>query len=408
MKAHCITAALLWLGAGFLEISSAGGTPPPAAAPATGLLLGRLSRDSPHERLVSAPVLYQNDANPWVQQVALVGQLQTQYAYGSDASGNYGTGDLREQYTWGDVEVRRFRLGLKGRLFKKLFFLNLTDLYPDLSPRIYKRIPETYFTWMENDAFNISAGKTELKFNREQEYSSRDFIPFERTALGNMLYGGELVGAWICGKDIAGGWLYYLGAYSNDRQDEMADFDGGAMVLGKIGYNYTAATAFDLAEVKMQWLHNTKPGYAASTDCLASPSYSDSFSLSNEINCGRFGHTAEFLWADGANDRADVCGLSTMNTWAFTKKLQLASVTEFAGSREDNGVILPARYEALSPGLVDKKGDAYFATYAGLNYYIDSHRLKLMSGVKYSHLHGGPDGGDFNGWTWLAGVRMAF
>jgi phosphate-selective porin OprO/OprP len=56
----------------------------------------------------------------------------------------------------------------------------------------------------------------------------------------------------------------------------------------------------------------------------------------------------------------------------------------------------------------DKKGDAYFASYAGLNYYIDGHRLKLMSGVKYSHLDGGPGGGDFNGWTWLAGLRMAF
>jgi phosphate-selective porin OprO/OprP len=97
-----------------------------------------------------------------------------------------------------------------------------------------------------------------------------------------------------------------------------------------------------------------------------------------------------------------------MTTYSFTEKLQLISVLELAGSRDENGVILPTRYEALSPGVGDKKGDAYFASYAGLNYYIDGHRLKLMSGVKYSHLDGGPGGGDFNGWTWLAGLRMAF
>ena len=31
-----------------------------------------------------------------------------------------------------------------------------------------------------------------------------------------------------------------------------------------------------------------------------------------------------------------------------------------------------------------------------------------MSGVKYSYLDGGTGGGDFDGWTRLAGVRMAF
>lgn len=397
MKTFWFAAALFCLGAGWSN-----------AAEPSGILIGRVAEGSPYERLMSMPVLYQNEANPWVQQLAVVGQLQLQYGYGSEASGKYGSADFPAASTWGDLEVRRFRLGMKARLFKKLFFLNLTDLNADLEPRIYKRTPETYLTWMENDAFNVSAGKSELKFNREQEYSSRDFPAFERTALGNMLYGGELTGAWICGKGIAGGWLYYLGGFSNDRQDEWPDFNGGAMILGKIGYNYTTATSFDLAEVKMQWLHNTEPGYAASGDCAASPLYSDCVSVSNEITNGPLGVTTEFLWGDGVEGRPDVCGLSAMTTWSFTKKLQLVSVLELAGSSDENGVILPNRYEALSPGAGDKRGDEYLASYAGLNYYIDGHRLKLMSGAKYSHLDGGPGGGDFNGWTWLAGARMAF
>jgi phosphate-selective porin OprO/OprP len=373
-----------------------------------GLLVGKLAEGGTLERLASLPLLYRNAGNPTIQELAIVGQLQTQYAYGSDASGKFGTMSLPDESTWGNVEVRRFRLGLKGRLFENLTFLNLTDLYPDFSPRVYKRTPETYFTYSRNDNFSFSAGKTELKFSREQEYSSRDFLPFERSALGNMFYGGELTGAWICGKGIAGGWLYYLGGYSNDRQDEWSNFNGGAMILAKAGFNYTARTDFDLAEVKVQLLHNTEPGFANSPSSLASPLYSDCISVSNQITDGRYGLTTEFLWGDGANGRPDVSGFSVMPTYSFSEKLQWISTFEVAASQEENGVILPIRYEALSPGVGDKSGDTYFAGYTGLNYYVHGHNLKLMSGVKYSYLDGGNDGGDFNGWTWLAGVRMAF
>ena len=97
-----------------------------------------------------------------------------------------------------------------------------------------------------------------------------------------------------------------------------------------------------------------------------------------------------------------------MPTWSFSEKVQWISTLEVAGSSGENGVILPTRYEALSPGAGDKSGDAYFAAYTGLNYYFHGQKLKLMSGAKYSYLDGGSGGGDFNGWTWLAGVRMAF
>ena len=405
------TTALLWLCAGFLGSGFAGTTPADTkdtGSATTGVLVGECANGSDWDRVLSVPTLYKNAKNPWVHEVAVCGQLQTQYAYGSDASGQFGSNDMPDELTWGDIEVRRMRLGLKGRLIGNLTFLYLIDLHPDLSPRIYKRTPETYFTWSEGNAFSISAGKSELKFNREQEYSSKELLPFERTALGNMFYGGELLGTWVCGKGIAGGWLYHLGAYNNERVDEISHFNGGSMILGKIGYDYTQRTGFDLAEVKFQYLHNTDPGFADSVTNLASPSYSDCVSISNQITAGPFGLTTEFLWGDGVNGRSDVCGLMAMPTYFFTEKLQLITTFEFAGSREDNGVILPTRYEALSAHVGDKAGDAYFAGFAGLNYYIHSHNLKLMSGVKYSYLDGGSHGGDFDGWTMLAGVRIAF
>ena len=52
-----------------------------------------------------------------------------------------------------------------------------------------------------------------------------------------------------------------------------------------------------------------------------------------------------------------------------------------------------------APGTGDRRGDAYFAGYTGLNYYFYGQELTIMSGVKYARMTGGPGGGGFDGWT---------
>lgn len=394
--------------AALFVLAAAQALPVRAGPDGSAVLADKSAGSTAWDRTLAVPTIYRNPENPLLQELAFTGQIQTQYAYGSDDSGKFGTAATPEDAAWGNIEVRRLRAGIKAKLFGKLSFLNLTELYPDLSPRFYKRTPETYFTWTESPAFSLSLGKSELKFDREQEYSSKEFPLFERTALGNMFYGGELTGMWAGGKGIAGGWLYQLGIFSNDRRDEWSEFEGGAMLLAKLGCNYSRLAGLDLAEIKLQFLHNTEPGFTATSGCGSSPLYSNCISLSNELNDGPFGLTTEWLWGDGEAGRPDVVGLSAMPFWNLTDKLQLIGEFEIAASHGDNGVILPSRYEALSPGAGDKSGDRYAAAYAGLTYHIHGHNLKLMSGAKYSHLEGGPGGGDFNGWTWLAGLRAAF
>jgi phosphate-selective porin OprO/OprP len=370
---------------------------------------GLLNVKSASERIKSGLGLYQNEENPWVRSVSLMTQLQMQYAHGSANTGNFGTADWPDNLSWGETEVRRFRFGLRAKLVGDLSFFSLSDFHPDFSDGVYKRLPEAYFTWTHSDALAVSAGKTELKFDREQEYSSAQFPVFERTAVGNMLYGGELTGIWVCGKNIGTGWLYSVGVYSNERQDEWPESGGtGAITVSKIGYDYTGNTSFDFAQVKLEWLHNTKPGYRNSSSNPASPLYSNSFSLSNEFKLDRLGVAAEILRAEGSGNRSDVTAFSTMTRWSFTEKLEFINVMEIAGSPGSDGIFIPARYEALSPGLTSNTGDQWFSGYAGLNYYMDGHSVKLMSGVKYSHMSGTPTGDSFDGWTWLCGVRMFF
>ncbi len=326
-------------------------------------------------------------------------------ATGADDSGDFGTEDRPDACTWGNIEVRRFRFGMRARMFHSLKIHTLWDLYPDLSPRIYQRTAETYLSYMPCDAFNLSAGKVELKFTREQEISSRDYLTFERSQLVNQFYGGELTGAWVSGKNIAGAWLYELGAYSNERRDEWSRFEGGTMILAKLGYDYSESSGFDTALTELHYLHNSEPGYQSPGD-PKSPPYSDAVAISNSISEGRFGLQAEAAWGNGTLGKPDVWGVSLLPSWFLTEKLQCAVLFEYCASTEPNGIYLPARYEACSPQAGDQSGDAYFSAYTGLNYYLHGHKLKVMTGVKYTHLEGEEDGGDFNGWTWLAGLRM--
>jgi phosphate-selective porin OprO/OprP len=60
----------------------------------------------------------------------------------------------------------------------------------------------------------------------------------------------------------------------------------------------------------------------------------------------------------------------------------------------------------VTNSIFSGNGETYHAGYLGANYYLYGHKLKLMTGVEFSHMDGGSDGGDFDGVTGLAGVRI--
>jgi phosphate-selective porin OprO/OprP len=50
------------------------------------------------------------------------------------------------------------------------------------------------------------------------------------------------------------------------------------------------------------------------------------------------------------------------------------------------------------------KGNTYASAYAGLNYYMYGHKLKLMNGLEYSHM----GGGEYDGYTFMSALRFSF
>ena len=385
---------------------------PASPSTATGLLVGKFPGETAWDRTWSAFTLYKDDNNPILQEFALQGRLQVQSIYGESNDDSFNTSDYKDtvsdENVWGnDIEARRARIGFKSKWFQNWKFegqINVDNDGQDNSGdnTFYKDIYDLFITYTHSDALNLSAGKTKVKFTREQEISSKEILTMERSLLSNTLFPGELTGAWVSGKGIQEYWLYELGVYGNEREREFSDFEGGALVLGKIGYDYSSQSGLDSAVASFHYMHNSEPGYKTSEPDPdyspgTSPSFRDSIALTNDITHGRFGLTTDLVYGIGA-----VFGISLIPSYFIADGLQLVGRLQVATCEDPDDLRVPARYERLAAG--DQKGNTYTSAYVGLNYYLYGHKLKLMNGVEYTTL----GGGDYDGYTFMSGLRFSF
>lgn len=389
---------------------------------ATGLLVGKLTGDTAWDRTWSAFTLYKNDDNQILQEFSLQGRLQVQSIYGESDGDSFNTSDYKDagndENVWrNDIEARRARLGFKSKWFQNWKFegqINVDNDGHDNSGdnTYYKDLYDLFLTYTHSDALNISAGKTKVKFTREQEISSKEILTMERSLLSNTLFPGELTGAWVSGKGIQEHWLYELGVYGNEREREFSDFEGGTIVLGKIGYDYSSQVGWDSAVASFHYMHNSEPGYRTSDPDPdyspgTSPSFKDSIAFTNDITQGRFGFTTDIVYGMGDEDlgQSDVFGISLIPSYFIADGLQLVGRLQVATCEDPDDLRLPGRYERLKAGpSSEERGNTYTSAYVGLNYYLYGHKLKLMNGIEYSHM----GGGDYDGYTLMSGLRFSF
>jgi phosphate-selective porin OprO/OprP len=396
---------------------------------ATGLLLGKFPGDTTFDKMWSAFTLYKDENNPILQEFSLQGRLQVQYADG-DAGGHFDVEDYKdasdknEQAVWGDkFESRRARLGFKSKWFQNWKLEGQIDAdTTDGFDEFYQNIYDLYLTYARSDALNVTVGKMKVKLGREQEISSKEILTIERSLVSNLLFPGELTGIMANGKGIQEYWQYELGLYASDRVREFSNFDQGAVVLAKVGYDFASQAGLDAAVASFQYMHNTDPGYRGEElvdnyFSSSSPSFTDVIGLNADIVQGRFGLTADMLYGFGykgnaeqkgatvAIDQPDVFGISIIPSYFIADGLQLVGRVQFATAGDADGLGLPSRYEKVSPdGFADSNGNSYMAYYAGLNYYMYGHKLKMMNGIEYSHMGGGA----YDGYTFFSGLRMSF
>ncbi len=339
--------------------------------------------------------LYQNPEARGLQSIALVGRYHGQYW---DVES-----DRQQAHGW---DNRRMIFGVASK-FSDQYALDLQmHISDDFSP-VYDGLYTASIKWSSSEKrFSAMLGRLDYVYTGlERSTSSKKIVTFERGQLVGQLMPGEVVGLYTQSK--LNSLTINAGIYSGEIGDEFSDFSAG--LAAGLGLSGELLLGYESGSLHLDYLYND--GDAQNT---AFEPYQQIASLWHQGTRGAFSMSMDFTFGgQGLEGRPDVYGLTLIPSydllhdgWISGDKLQLAARYQIARSEGDNGLNIPRRYERE---VVDGAGDRYQATYLGLNYLLYGDRLKLMAGAEYANMDDeADDGGDFSGWTYLAGLRLYF
>lgn len=342
------------------------------------------------QRAWQAATLYNNESNPLIQTFKLRSRYQGQY-HAVDASQGHADG-------WED---RRSRFGFDAKMFSKTVDVRTDFQSNDGFEDVYDRLVDAYVKWRPNASLAITLGRTKPIIGGYDWLQSTNSQPtFERSQIFNQLRVDRATGLAIEGETGQFGWQ--AGVYSNDTDREFGQFSG-ALSFGA-GVNYDAKDAFgwERADFRLDWLHSERDA-----DDLVLNRYEDMLSAMFWAEQGPWSFVTEGYFATGGRGTdEDVLGGFVQGTYnLIEKRLQLVGRYSFAHGDGPGSVRGQRRYESE---VSTARGDFYHAAYLGSQYFIHGDQLKLMAGVEYASLSGGAPADDFDGFTWLTGVRFSF
>ena len=362
---------------------------------------------------LGTPVI--KDDNPFIQELKFFGRLQWQWASvdGDDVKGD----SFDETFT----EWRRMRIGAQAKVFNYFTLKGNIGLMLDRRPvggstdfgyqafdelkvtaDIGKMFGTGYF-----DALKLTYGRQKFKFSEEVHTSSKKIKTLERSAIANKVYGPARPSGFTLDAE-KDDWSYTLGLFGEVDRETIGWYDNGFAYYLSLGYQATDTAEYIFDAV---WAD-----YDERTDLIENFGYDWALSLAGRYE---FGEKWEFMWnliygdnAGGGDRSGDFYGLVLMPSyWILDDTLEAVFRYQFGGSEEDEGIRVNSRYlrraEAIDEADVNGgRGDEHHSFYAGLNWYLCGHNLKIMTGIEYDTLDT-PEG-DLDAWTYFIGGRTYF
>jgi phosphate-selective porin OprO/OprP len=329
--------------------------------------------------------LYENGVNPVVQRFALSGRAQVDAVWI----------DPEEGRSYDDTAWRRFRFGFKADLLAD-WMVHLEADY-DLNGPVdesYTRLTDAYVAWSPDNSLEIKALKQEVGFTLDGATSSKRLLTLERNNLTNNLWFTEAYFSGVMAKgNFARDWRYQVGCFSSDGDPEIKWGSAGWFTLWTLGWQ------LENAELGLTYVYQDEDKDASTND------FRQVASLTVQWQKGALGIWSDFSggWAFSDHPQSDVWGLVVMPFYDVTRHIQLVLRYTHVDSREDNGLFLN-RYENE---VVEGRGDRYDEGYVGINVYVYGHRLKWQTGVLWADMADDPqDGGAYEGWTLMSGIRV--
>lgn len=351
------------------------------------------SQPSSYDQLWSLATLYKDKDNPWLQEISLFGRIHANWA-----SEQFDVGD------WSDWEARRVRAGIRIKFLEQFDLKTETRFLPFNDP-IYDGLTEASLTWDADPAFRVTVGKQLPRYTQEGEISSNELLTIERSLLANTFWVGEdnySTGISFAGE--IGAWQYSAAVLSGETDKAFGKLDAGFYGFAGIGYDFAKTLHIERAVLRADYVYND-----GNTSNTTTKPFSQTALLGLDVKQGRYGLVANVAAGSGLGKQPDVWGLVLIPTYALTKKLELVGRYTFLDSNGADGIRPQRRYENEVPDINGTRGNQYQAFYAGLNYYLYGHKLKFQTGIEYSQMKDrAHNGGAYEGWSYLGGVRLSF
>jgi len=302
------------------------------------------------------------------------------------------------------------------------FFNDWDEFYLDWEPEHYSdaKAPAKNFVLKY-----VELGKQKQTITREFSTTSRKILTVERSPIVNEVADqkpwGVTIGFEFGGIDHEiGGWL--LGAGPNGGLNNWPD----SRSRGGASYNFSVELS-DATELFFDYVYvNNSDGLVnggrAQNNYQAN--YEHTFAIGTESEWGRLGLITDFIigvnreregdspWAVERDIPAgnDTWGLVIMPYYDITDKLQAVFKYSYMSEGEQQRT---QRFASGVPGDTNYdfyrlNVENYHTIYAGLNYYVCDHNLKVMAGYEYAtgDLYG--VAGSVESGTWMLALRTYF
>lgn len=387
------------------------------------------------EWLANKPgTLYKSD-NPFIQEVGIFGRFQWQAAYlsGKDVNGY----SFSDDYT----DVRRFRLGAQVKFLNYFTAKANAELVDDARHATTRFPGDDQLGWGfeefdeallifdakkafgidQLDALEVAYGRHKFTLGSEARTSSKKLLTVERSALSNKVY-SSLRPTGLTVNAAKGDWTLEAGIFSTDADvnGDNVTFIGGWNdgLAYKLGLGYAAT---DTLSFYWDFIYNDAEatqgedslwGYEWATSFTADYAQ-DGWGVISDLYFGDNGDADNGVGR--ANRQGNFWGVVVMpHMWLVEDKLEAVVRYQYAGSSEDQGIRANSRYIRRDHGPVvnvnSGRGNNHQSLYAGLNYYLCGHNLKVQSGVEYEWMNTPAVGtaGDYDAMTYWFGFRSFF
>ena len=351
------------------------------------------------DTLKSMGKVYSNDSDPGaVQEVKFFGRLHQQWAYSDGES----SGD---DFSGSGDELRRLRAGVSVKFldgFKALGRVNFEKGGFRNTSLGYNSFDELYLDYTKEgllgfDKATIGYGRYKLLFGGEERVSSKQIKTVERSNINNR-FGARPTGLVLKGEknDVD----YVLSVFSTERDSEtIADWSGAAA--------FQFGAVFEAGEGSV------------TTDFIYADSSSNDRSVFDFDWATSFTYTRSYGEVDVltnltyANDGSDdIFGFVILPSFMINEKMEAVFRYQYGQSSDMTGVPKSSssrglRRVARNEGVGTGSGDENHTLYTGLNYYLEGHYAKIMTGVEYESIDGAPGRG-IEGFTLWAAFRTYF